>query len=318
MSTGDFDRDLEQALNESAKEAAAALTTPLIGTQRRVSRQSLPAREDKHAPIKLKDGAIYQIGTLNQFHPIFQNLTNEFEGPSSICGFFACAHAVLLENYLSGEVGDLDATNIQEMCDIITDIDKVVPHLRRAFTEIQDARTAQTVGSAPPARRTALREWVANFEIGDFLSLHTTSGHTHFLRMNQWPARDTATPALRRRLAAEERVGGRVAPGGTVVYADGDSVYFLQSFYPESVFRSPEEWASAHGGGSGGDGGARRPRVFVLDLNGHYVTAVACHLSCGAGADGRAEPALLVFNTADSDCLADPAVAYAFDAAFPP
>ncbi len=261
---------------------------------------------------------------------MFQNLTNEFEGPSAICGYFACAHAVLLDDYLSEKEGNLDTTNIQEMCDIITDIDKVIPHLRRVFTEIQDAR-AQSVGSASThARRSALRELVANFEIGDFLSRHAASGHTHFLRMNQWPARDAATPALRSRLAAEERFGGRVAGGGTVVYAESDSVYFLHSFHPENVFRSPEEWALIHGGGGGGGGGSaggggaavRRSRVFVLDLNGHFVTAVACRLcaSCGAGAgvEESAGPALLVFNTTDSDCLAAPAVAYAFDAAFPP
>jgi hypothetical protein len=314
MSTGDFDRDLALALEASAKEASASVTSVLIGTQREVSRQSLPAREDKHAPTKAKDGTIHQIGTLNQFHPIFQSLTAEFEGPSAICGFLSCAYAVLLENYLSDKVGDLDPTNIQEICDIVTDMDQVVPHLRRTFTEIQEARATQTTPATTPARRAALRLWVANYEIGDFLSRHATSDHTHFLRMNQWPARDAAEPALRARLAEEERFGGREINGGEVAYADGDSVYFFHSFRPEPVFHSPEEWASCRAAGAG-----RRPRALVLDLSGHYVAAIACHLRTarGAGADEGA-PALLVLNTVDSDCLAAPAVAYAFDAAFPP
>ena len=323
MSTGYFDRDLELALQASSVEAEASACL-LLGHQRSVHRRSLPGRQDKHAPDQFTDGTIFQIGTLNQFHSSLQNISREFCGPPAICGYLACAHVRLLEEYLSSQTGELSYENVQVICDILTNTKTVEEELRKAFVEIQDSRRAYAISSnaTEAALDAALRQWVANYEISDYLSIHSRSDRTHFVRLNQWPARGAATPDVRQRLNEEERFGGRLLFEGQIAYSAHDSVYFIQTFRPRSVFLSPDEWSQASIGVTTSD---PRPRLLVLDLNGHFAMAVACRLQLSppAGCDGKvasaapAEPTMLVFNTTSTDYLISSEVACAYDTVFP-
>ena len=311
MPTDDFDRELQAALDASAAEAGAGATL-LIGSQRSVSRKCMAQREDKHAFIKPTDGTIYQIGTLNQFHVELQRITRENKGPAAICGYIVCAYARLLEQFLSKIDGDLLPENVQGICDILTDMNKVEPELRRVFTEIQDARLALSMSASESeyGQTETLSKWVANYEIGDFLSLHSRSDRTHFIRLNQWPAHDSASWDVRQRLAEEERFGGSLLGDDRIVYGREDSVFFIQTFCPDPTLQSPEEWLLS---GAAIRRGAR-PRILILDLNGHFAVAVACHLRAG---DEAGEPSLLLFNTTATNYLDSAPVAWAFDTVFP-
>jgi hypothetical protein len=313
--SSNFDSDLQAALEISAAEASA--TAPLlIGTQRFVSRNTIK-RQDKQAFPEPSDGTIFQIGTLNQFNSELQRISREFEGPSAICGYLVCAYARLLEDYLSDVSGDLTHKNIQDMCDILTNFDQVEPELRRAFVFIQDSRRAFGLSSALSKQETAamLSQWIANYEIGDFMSVHSRSDRTQFVRMNQWPARATASPDVCLRLSEEERFGGRLLGDDRIVYGENDSVFFIQTFRPQPTLHSPGEWLLA----GGAVRASERPRILILDLNGHFAVAVACNLRPAAG--GQAEPperSLLLFNTTSTDYLSSEAVAWAYDSMFPP
>jgi hypothetical protein len=318
MSTGDFDRDLELALQASAVEAEASASL-LLDYQRFKSRRSVPERQDKHASSTCTDGTLYQIGTLNQFHSSMQQISREFDGPSAICGYLVCAHVRIMEEYLSDKHGELTLSNIQDICDLLTDTSRVEPELRKAFTHIQDSRRAfaMSVNASQPALSSALRQWVANYEIGDFLSIYCRSVRTHFVRLNQWPARESASADVRQYLHEEERFGGRMLDDGRIAYGDHDSVFFFQSFRPQPAFLSPEEWGRAASAARTVD-----PRILVLDLNGHFAIAVACRLqqqqtAPAAAAGESGEPSLLLFNTTSTDYLDDAQVACAYDAVFP-
>ena len=210
MPTDDFDRELQAALDASAAEAGAGATL-LIGSQRSVSRKCMAQREDKHAFIKPTDGTIYQIGTLNQFHVELQRITRENKGPAAICGYIVCAYARLLEQFLSKIDGDLLPENVQGICDILTDMNKVEPELRRVFTEIQDARLALSMSASESeyGQTETLSKWVANYEIGDFLSLHSRSlvhslsfTHSFILIRRRRSSAAAVLPAVRRGVSA--------------------------------------------------------------------------------------------------------------------
>ena len=161
--------------------------------------------------------------------------------------------------------------------------------------------------------------------------------------MNQWPERDDATLDERLRLDEESRFGGVRVGKNEFRYADGDSVYFVHNF-ANNMFYSPEEWAELRSNFSN-----LGPQVVVIDLNGHFVVAVACHIrqagrtsdttdlsthlesamSCSLGVEGEAKvgseiaaihepeaagtPTLVIFNTTTTNYLNNPSVAFTFD-----
>jgi hypothetical protein len=138
-----------------------------------------------------------------------------------------------------------------------------------------------------------------------------------FLRYNQWPERETATHEEAARLREEERrFGGACGDkSDDAVYRDEDSPFIIEDLGQSNSrggawLRTPAEWigwgpppaaGDAEDGppdGCSGSGAAdagstpgeeasdaqlsraarSRPRVFVLDLNGHFCVAVPCQL----------------------------------------
>jgi hypothetical protein len=216
---------------------------------------------------------------------------------------------------------------------VLSNPENVLPHLLSSIEWIQGKRNKfwMTYGNRGVADDHALKQWVANYELSDFMQHHTkmTSGpnNTVFVRYNQWPQRNYATADEAVQLLSEERFGGRETSEGTYSYDECDSVYFIETFeglssgdgsVGSAVFYSPEEWEELRRVCSVG----LLPRVALLDLNGHFVCAVAVphhgknaescttpDCRCRLGGD------LIVINTTANDYISgNMAVAWAFDA----
>jgi hypothetical protein len=325
------EQELQEALRMSALDASSTASL-LIEKIHQTTRLLCFSRTDKHFDeTTLLDGKILQYDILNQFHPKYLALTAQHEGPGAICGFFSVTYAVLLERIII-ERTDKTSLNVtqrelQEMIDMLKDMGNSDPLLEVAFQEIQAER--RRFYTDPRELKKYLSQWVANYEVGDFLRRHSSkeANNTHFVRYNQFPMLSEATPDERVRLESERRFGGTREQNGKTNYEGSSSVYFIETdfFCKEEVFLSPEEWY------------ARNrlfdtPQVCIIDLNGHFVAALACNLektgdlerTCGCFEEGSAsqseereirfEPSLIIFNTTATSYEKSPSVAWTFDA----
>ena len=257
-----------------------------------------------------------QYNTLDQFGPLFEEAKRTHTTAAAICGYLSCANAILLEKFIvqsmqSGQ--ELTHDCIRDFTtNVLSNIDQVLPETLECMASIQERRhhfwQKQTLEKAS---QSSLQEWVANFEISDYFKTHSVSGlpsPTVFVRYNQWPELDDATPDERERLQEEKRFGGQIVSQNgkkSITYGENDSVYFLEIFesIDASTFHTPEDFDVIL------QGSQSLPRVLILDLNGHFVTALAC---CIAN-----RPQLFVFNTTRTDYISNNmAVAWTFDSMF--
>lgn len=188
------------------------------------------------------------------------------------------------------------------------------------------------------SRRDYLTAWVANYEISDYLACQTPEDvdGVVFLRFNQWPERGSATHEEAARLHVEEARfgGGQGDKADTMTHAGADpdtcSMFVVEDFgadrwtspdcthgdAPERpVLRTPAEWKDArHARGQ-----LRHPKVFVLDLNGHFCVAVP-H-GDPSQVPGGLDCSLMLLNTTQASYLGGSGgliASVAFDLAFPP
>merc|ERR1711988_1979969 len=99
----------------------------------------------------------------------------------------------------------------------------------------------------------------------------------------------------------EERCfGGSTDSSGHVQYGPGDAAFLVESFVPDRRLQRPEEFLQNW---SGSQKPPAAPAIFVADLNGHFVTAVAVHLE---STSGEAKPVLIVINTTGTRYLDNP------------
>jgi hypothetical protein len=260
----------------------------------------------------------------------------------------SCANALILEDFLahlsSSSQGALVLTKdeICAMCSLLSNRNEVDVNLRKVFEEIQQQRTSFILSAFEQRPQTsdaefdkhltnALRQWVANYEVGDYLANHSNSKRTHFVRLNQYPFKLEATPDEAIRLERDEaQFGGTLVDDktGEIRYGPQDSVYFIQSFVSnDSDFKTPDEWATT----------CREnidPRVFVVDLQGHFAAAITCRVRISAldrnalepkeGSSTKAEAesslgcqnALILFNTTSGRYIDHIGVLWTFDSVF--
>ena len=288
------DADMEAALAASVADSQR-IAGVTLDTRAAIERASI-LRKDKHSLQQQEeaiDERIMQINCLNQFHCSVLDISQkEFNGPNSICGMLSVAYALLLERQFSDATSEVLTTeSLETIVALLKDENMVHPLLRLALGDIIERRNAFYADDLPEVRTAMQKQWVANYEIGDFLARNSESrGNTHFVRHNQYPLVDTpeATKDERAKILAEEaRFGGRLvnsSDGEADFSRPGDTVYFVQTSFgvvgPESQgqceYFTPEEWQAKDRDRDRDR--TRKPQVVVIDLNGHYVCALACRL----------------------------------------
>jgi len=221
-------------------------------------------------------------------------MISSLNAPKSSCGAFSCANAVILSQRLAaGE----DAASILTA---LQDQTVVEPELRRAMQYMSEARRAYVQAHKDDFKSfrdvdTYVSAWAANYEISDYLRLEAKAGRLphaelFFLRYNQWSERNTATHEEAARLVEEEPFGGHnTGDKANVQLEVGASRFIVESFLPDGghCLERTDEFLKRVG--------QLRNAVFILDLNGHFATAVA---------SGPIEdPKLIVCNTTRGDYI---------------
>jgi hypothetical protein len=213
------------------------------------------------------------------------------------------------------------SAELDEILCLLNDPQNSDPILRMAFQEVISER--HKFYPDPADKMKYIRQWVANYEVGDLLHHHSSqeSNSTHFIRHNQYPLITEATPDEKVRLVSEERFGGVASTNRTISYSEDSSVYFIQTDFSDEkeAFFTPEEWKSrvvCHG-----------PHVCVIDMNGHFIAALVCHIekavggesTCGCFDTSKAcdspqyEPALILFQTTETNYMNSMSTAWTFD-----
>jgi len=171
-------------------------------------------------------------------------------------------------------------------------------------------------------------DWVANYEISDYLRQQVMCESVHFVRYNQWPERNGATYEEKERLVEEKVFGGKVCGDKvSVSLEEGASRFIVESFHPSRRLYRPEDWIKINAQKTTESKESRdspinhRPQIFVLDLNGHF----ACCFSCVVAKSSNSKKSgveqvrvLIVINTTSASYLSAGAPCAAFDLAFPP
>lgn len=205
--------------------------------------RSTVSRTDKHKDNKFRDGFLIQYNLLDQFHDKYSIFSKTYKGPGSLCGYFSCACALLLERFLGQSRTNMFISNSELMAivQMLSNETVVNLELHVAMTEIQRLRQIFCFENAVVDASKYMRNWVANYEIGDHLRRHSSSNNTHFFRTNEYPFRGDATADHAPRLEAEAVFGG-VADDitGVVTYQESDSAYFFQSGFNTAIERERE------------------------------------------------------------------------------
>jgi len=338
-----FDADLAAALAASVADHQAAHCTLVLDSSFSTQRCNLQRRgaalvEGLEAG-KPRPGFVHQLNLFDQFHSSFNEMILEHATPSAICGYIACALARQLNLRLRPADGSCAAfsqlTNLDALVEELRDGEALKPELRAAMIHIHDSRERWIEAHADQfpdesTRREYLSAWVANYEISDYLRSQPAADvdGVVFLRFNQWPERASATHEEAARLAVEEARFGGSADGDKADVtrqtdaSDNYSMFVVEDFGADAndiegpALRTPAEWLGAR---VSDDGRRRRPKVFVLDLNGHFCVAVP-HAK-GKKVPGGLECCLTLLNTTDGSYLGGSGglvSSVAFDLAFPP
>lgn len=313
----DFDAEMQQALELSAQQHMATCTTLVMDGQQQSARRDLDAPCSQHwkPPCRPRDGILMQVDTVNQFAQHWAPLIREHNAPSATCGYMVMANTLALQKCLP--VGGVwNQQQLSDLLRVLRDPKFLEPSIREAMEIVSKSRTAWMARHAPhfsseASRRNYLSAWVANYELSDFMRLKSEEGRfdrapVHFVRYNQWPQYGAATHEERDRLLEEKRFGGTMEPSGRTTYAPEDCTFLVESFRgAERLLQGPEEFLQSCDAKT-----PAAPCVFAIDLNGHFVTAVAIHLET---ADEGTKPALVVINTTGVRYLDNPACAFTFD-----
>jgi len=306
----DFAEQLSAALKQSAEEAAvrAGDGTGVLTEQFRLPRHAAgptaigPAAEAGPAAAAAATvggtvGEVCQVNTFDQYHGLWGDAIRQAHGPKSICGYLSAAYArhlpILLAEVAAGrEAGDgLTQAHFDKVVATLRDPDwnkdTLLPTTRQHLLTVQQWRNRWVEDhpadfSTKRAQDEYESAWAANYEVSDLLradaadpKMHAAMQSVRFLRYNQWPERKSATHEELQRMDEEKRFGGRHGDKGDhLVYDEGDSQFIVETYAPERELLTPAEYMARPGRTAG-----CTPRVYVLDLNGHYVASFAAKVA---------------------------------------
>eukprot|EP00470_Lotharella_oceanica_P010091 CAMPEP_0170188704 /NCGR_PEP_ID=MMETSP0040_2-20121228/45001_1 /TAXON_ID=641309 /ORGANISM="Lotharella oceanica, Strain CCMP622" /LENGTH=327 /DNA_ID=CAMNT_0010436059 /DNA_START=99 /DNA_END=1082 /DNA_ORIENTATION=- len=318
--------------SQAAEANASSFGKGVVLKSEHIRSRSSIDRKDRHCPKKPIDGVVWQLSTLDQFHKSFRSLIDKYHFPRAACGAFSVANSILLRDILQAKAkassGEFVLTQkeIRGIVERLQDIERVTEEVTKVMASIYNDRLKYTKDHAqafptPNDVEKYLRDWVANYEISDYL-IKEMKGQTedvggiHFVRYNQYPERNGATFEEKARLAEEKRFGGhKFGDKARVELEEGAARFLIEPFVPERKLCRPEEWMDWRNKLSKQKSSQSPFQIFVLDLNGHFCTAFSCFVK-KAGTGKEASPHLVMINTTNSSYISSGAPCAAYDIAF--
>lgn len=214
-----------------------------------------------HQTDQLSYGSIecYEVKLFDQFSDAFLPLISANNTTSSICGYLAPVVALYVCSHMS--------TNLDNFTEIIANLNKaevVLPLVNDSMAFIRESRQKYVDSHKrdfkdEEEQRNYLRDWVANYEISDFLqqkSREQPFENIFFIRYVAW-----GFPVEASRCTHEEKV--RIQEE----LKFKEEKFIMESFCPRREVESLIGWKKT---------GREKKEflVFVGDLNGHFVTFV--------------------------------------------
>eukprot|EP00996_Jenningsia_fusiforme_P002589 NODE_3415_length_981_cov_34.399142_g3137_i0.p1 GENE.NODE_3415_length_981_cov_34.399142_g3137_i0~~NODE_3415_length_981_cov_34.399142_g3137_i0.p1 ORF type:complete len:323 (-),score=65.56 NODE_3415_length_981_cov_34.399142_g3137_i0:13-906(-) len=253
------------------------------------------------------DGIIRECHVLRQFDdPPLTRLPKLYGAADSICGFIVCGICDFLHTNAEDDLSP------QKVIGLLADVSRLAPSVERSMAWIQNDRTAyieefSSEFSSAADRTEYLKAWVANYEISDYLNTQVVTSERPwsflFVRCNQYPELEVASHIERRRIIAEEAAFGL------------DEKYLVEFYTPGGG--SPVLVAGSDTNGLRREAKARGLNLFrsayILDLHGHFVTAIAARLPHG---EREANNLILIDSLEHSDFSEHPAAVFCHQLVF--
>ena len=201
----------------------------------------------------------YEVKLFDQFSVAFLPLIEANNATSSLCGYLAPIVALYICSHLS--------KNLENFTEIIANLNKadvILPLVDTSMGFIRECRqkyvdTHQSDFKNEKEQRDYLRDYVANYEISDFLQ-HTTKEkpfeNVFFIRYVAWGFPEEASSCTH-----EEQ--NRIQEELKFLEED----FIMESFCPKREVESLFEWKKINRE-------KEECLVFVGDLKGHFVTFV--------------------------------------------
>ena len=238
-----------------------------------------------------QDGEVIvrELQIVDQLNPAFLNSIKEFRTAKMICGYLSCCVADLVSNHfpsLSMQVRD-----VEKMVKILSHPAGVLEEVREMMSWLLHNRQKYVLnnktsfpvemvnsGTVHDEER-YLRDWVANYEIGDWLQLKKNR-RVHFVRRIERDIADVYHEE-KERLAEE-------AP-----FAHLNMFYDVTLSSGERLHLTPSQWLERFG-----ESLKTEPPVFIADVEGHFVVLKPIFL---IDKHGKESPLVLVLNTFKPD-----------------
>jgi len=201
---------------------------------------------------------VREIKILDQLDQCFHALIQIYQTPRLICGYVACAVARLVQEWAGDNFGHdgIIVNSLEEVTSLLSQLRKpevLVPRVEEVMEFVFLARqkyvSEHAADFAPTQLRSYMTDWVANYEIGDYLVAHPELAAAHFIRNIE--RGDDVEHEEKARLVEEEPFRHLHV--------------FAQS--PDRM-RTPSEWVAWMQQGGG------RAASMIVDTLGHFVVAV--------------------------------------------
>ena len=232
---------------------------------------------------------VRELQIVDQLNPAFLNSIKEFRTAKMICGYLSCCVADLVSNHFPSL--NMRVRDVEKMVKILSHPAGVMEDVREMMSWLLHNRQKYVLsnktsfpveminsGTVYDEER-YLRDWVANYEISDWLQLKK-NGRVHFVRRIERDQTDVYHEE-------KERLGEE-AP-----FAHLNMFYDVTLSTGERLHLTPSQWLERFGESLKSD-----PPVFIADVEGHFVVLKPIFL---IDEHGKESPLLLLLNTFKPD-----------------
>ena len=228
---------------------------------------------------------IRELKIVDQLSDAFTASIKEFRTASMICGYLSCCVAQLVSSHFSSL--RMEKRDVEKMVKILTHPASVLEEAREMMAWLLDTRHKYVLshkssfpvefinsGTVHDEER-YLRDWVANYEISDWLRMKK-NGRVHFVRRIERDL-DNVHHEEKTRLKEEE------------AFMDLNMFYDVTVESGETLRLRPSEWLERFAGTLESE-----PPVFVADVEGHFVVLKPIIFT---DSNGSESPLILLLNT---------------------
>ncbi|KAH3761658.1 hypothetical protein Pelo_6508 [Pelomyxa schiedti] len=218
-------------------------------------------------------GTVVEVRTIDQFGSPTQALCSQYNAPPAACGYVACAVARILCNTLRNTTAatSVSVNQVNEWLRTVQDTASVNSEIAKIMQHIHDQRYCYMIDHSDEFPRHAerdsyLRDWVANYEISDWMGITNPQfgNCIQFARQVEPHPEKLKHEELQR---VVEEVPFRGLP------------FFMETYSPNRKLQTPQEWLASYNNHHFDP----MQVVYIVDLLGHFAVAKAAVITDNSG-----------------------------------